>query len=977
MSEPRASYENELLQALADAFAERWRRGEHPSIAEYADRHPRLAERIRAVLGAVAQLEGLRSVSIPAAERGSVSDRAPRADPSAKLASAGGSGEGSAVTLSAVEAASPAWSLPTPSQGEISPQAGSPYELPPPVEGALHAPTVPSNAPEPFGPLAGIGTTSGSLANLQRIAGDSVGIQLPSRDDPPPPAVSSPAGAPHGDKYHISTAIGSGGMGTVLKAFDTDLRRWVAMKVARTDVSTSKERLGRFVEEAQICGQLEHPNIPPVHEMGLDSKGQIYFTMKLVKGRTLHEIARDLSLGRPEVRREFTPIRIAQLLQQAAMGVHYANVRGVVHRDLKPENIMVGDYGEVLVMDWGLAKVIGEDEAHYHGEDPVLTTRMESGAHTLAGVVQGTPSYMAPEQARGEVERIDGRTDVFGLGAVLYQLLCYHPPYVGRSVQEVLHLARIGAPQPPSRIAPKRSVIPTDLEAICMKALSGDKESRYADAREFQQDLQSYIEGTSDRERRRTQAQVHAAEGRKHLALYRELEDKRERCSAEAKHMAERISPHEPVDRKKALWTVQDQIEKLRVDSAQSFSRARAALDAAIQIDPSCQEARRVLADLYWDRFLEAEARRDARDAAFYRGLVEANDSGTFAVLLKGDGTFAVESSPVGAQVTIYRYREEHRILVPLEPMEAGRTPAGPVQLPMGSYLAILRKEGYRDTRYPFYLGRSENHRARIQLLTDAEIGADFVYVPAGEFLQGGDPESYGGFERSRMHVEDFFLSRFPVTLGQYCEFLNAQSAQGAAVDDHVLRQVDEVYVEQDAGGLWRPSRHVFDNPDLRRHCAPGSELRCPAFAVSWDSATTYAQWRSSLDGREYTLPPEDAWEKASRGADGRYHPWGDFFDWTFAKGGRSRQRNPQPEPVGSFPADESPYGVRDMAGTIREWTSSLFDERTGTRAVRGGSWNLQVERHFRCATRFGYNASSRVSTFGFRLYTKRRAPRA
>jgi serine/threonine-protein kinase len=899
----KQSKDQELLQELAESFAERCRRGERPAIGEYAEKHPELSSRIRAVLSAVLELENLKSAAAQV--------------------------DSSSVPRSSSD---------------------------------LQKETIHRTA----------GTLS-VMGLLQDILDEPPEVQLRDRDAE---AAPEPGKIAEGvNKYHVSGVIGSGGMGTVLKAFDGDLRRWVAMKVVRPEVARSKEHLGRFIEEAQICGQLEHPNIPPVHEMGVDQQSHVYFTMKLVKGRTLHEIARDLSLGRPEVRREFTPIRLAQIVQQAAMGVHYANVRGVVHRDLKPENIMVGDYGEVLVMDWGLAKVIGEESSvQLFGEDLVMTARTESGLHTLAGVVQGTPSYMSPEQARGQLDRIDARTDVFGLGAVLYELLCYQPPYRGRTVQEILDLARTGTPPPPSRVAPKRTFIPADLEAICVKALAAEREDRYADAREFQQDLQSYIEGTRERETRRAQAQALAAEGRKHITLYRDLEEKRERRQAEAKIAAEKIAPHEPVEKKKILWEIQDSIDKLRIDAAQCFSRARAALDAAIQTDPDCQDARRALADLYWERFLDAEARRDPRDSAFYRDLVTAHDDGRYAERLKGDGTLAIDSSPPRAEAILYRYVLENRVLVPSDPQPLGSTPIGPIPLPMGSYVLVLQKDGYRETRYPVFVGRSESHRGRVALYTDEEIGRDFIHVPAGEFLRGGDPESYGGAERARVHVDDFFIARFPVTLGEYCEFLDALAARGEDVKDHLPQQTDEVYAELGPGGRYRPAARFFDQSDIRRRYPSGFERGCPVFAVNWHSAAAYVRWRSEVDGREYSLPPEDAWEKAARGTDGRFHAWGDAFDWTFAKGGLSRPERSQPEPVGTFAADESPYGVRDLTGTIREWTSSWFDEKAGTRVVRGGSWNLTVERHFRAATRFGYAPGARVSTFGFRLFSWKKA---
>ncbi|MBI4602638.1 MAG: SUMF1/EgtB/PvdO family nonheme iron enzyme [Planctomycetes bacterium] len=294
----------------------------------------------------------------------------------------------------------------------------------------------------------------------------------------------------------------------------------------------------------------------------------------------------------------------------------------------------------------------------------------------------------------------------------------------------------------------------------------------------------------------------------------------------------------------------------------------------------------------------------------------------------------------------------------------------------MGSYLVVLEKPGLREARYPVSIGRSEDHLGRVALFADDEIGAGFVHVPAGELLLGGDAESYGGFERTRVHVEDFFIARFPVTLGEYCGFLDALAARGDDVKEHIPRQGEEVFVEPGPDGWWKPSARHFEEGAVGRRQSPGYERSCPVFAVSWHSAMAYARWRSEVDGREYTLPPEDAWEKAARGVDGRSYPWGDAFDWTFTKGGHSRPEASQPEPVGAFPADESPYGVRDMAGTIREWTSSWFNERAGARVLRGGSWNLVIDRHFRCATRFGYLPGTHVSTFGFRLFTREAAPR-
>ncbi len=827
--------------------------------------------------------------------------------------------------------------------------------------GSARADAAAEETPEGTAPTIG---TYSVLSLVQNALGSV------SLDTPPPPADAPPSPGQPDRKYSVASEIGRGGMGQVLKAYDTDLHRWVAMKVIRRGSGSDSDRLSRFVEEAQVCGQLEHPNIPPVHEMGIDEQGRVFFTMKLVKGRTLREVAQHLSIGRPEVRREFTPIRVAQIVQQAAMGVHYANVRGVIHRDLKPENIMVGDYGEVLVMDWGLAKIVtaDSDSRELYGEDPVETARSQSGLMTIDGVVQGTPAYLSPEQARGDAASIDERTDVFGLGSVLYECLSFRPPHAGRNVQEILTSARGGKIGAPSEVAPPGTRIPADLESICMKALSFDPESRHSSAREFQEDLQSFIEGTRDHERRRQGALKLVREGRRYVSRFNRLEEQQAEMQAEARRQAQQVAPFDSVEKKRALWDTEDRIEALKSDGANALSRAIATLNAAVQTNPKSKEARAALTDLYWKRFLKAESERRSEEATFYHDLILAYDDGRYADRLKGDGRLILEVDPPDANATLYRYERDGRQLVTGEPLFSKRTPLN-AELPMGSYLVVLQKDGYRDVDYPVFIDRSEEHHGSVRLRTASEIGDGFVYIPGGEFFSGGDADAPGSTPKERLFLGDFFISRFPVTMHEYCAFLDALTAHGEDVKAHTPRQGDEVFVEF-SKGAHRPVDTLVAG-DIRRLYPPGFEINCPVFGVTWESARAYAQWRSELDSRPYELPPEDAWEKAARGVDGRYHPWGDDFDWVFVKGGLSRQESAQPEPVGSFVGDTSPYGVRDLAGSVREWTQTWFDERVGTRVIRGGSWSIVTSGHFRAASRLGYLAERSASVIGFRLYSR------
>jgi len=296
-------------------------------------------------------------------------------------------------------------------------------------------------------------------------------------------------------KYIVDKVIGEGGMGAVLGTVDQDIRRKVAMKVMLPGDSTNTRKLKRFLEEAQITGQLEHPNIVPVHEIGIDEDAKIYFTMKLVQGEDLKVILSKCAEGDETYLKKFSLGNLIQIFLKLCDGISYANSKGVLHRDLKPENIMVGNFGEVLVMDWGVAKILGQKDPAFEGDasepiDGLKHTR------TMEGIVLGTPAYMSSEQASGYVSELDERSDVFSLGAILYQILTYEMPYTGDTVMAILRKAQNHELTSPDLRTPHRH-IPPELNAICMKAMAYDKEDRYTNALELKHDLQLYLDGKS------------------------------------------------------------------------------------------------------------------------------------------------------------------------------------------------------------------------------------------------------------------------------------------------------------------------------------------------------------------------------------------------------------------------------------------------------------------------------------------------
>lgn len=799
------------------------------------------------------------------------------------------------------------------------------------------------------------------VKSLEKALGLTVTVdsQGASQSGTAPPATEQ--------RYIFEGELAVGGSGRVLHVFDQDMHRLVAMKVLRDDQQFPRS-IGRFLEEARATGQLEHPNIPPVYDMGVHPDYGPYFTLRLVRGRTLRDVLRDLAIGRIETLRHFTLTRLIQILEQVAMGIHYAHVRGVIHRDLKPENIMMGDFGEVLVMDWGLAKISTRKPDSSRFEAPLLSDGTSRGKETVDGTVSGTLSYMSPEQARGWVEEIDVRTDVFGLGAVLYEILTYHPPYEGSSVDEILTQACAGEIAPPRTRAP-RNVIPPELEAVCLRALAVSKDERHPDAMAFHEDLQVFLDGTLDSQRRKKEAGHLLLEGKQKAREYRRLTLDEDKLRREAQERLDAFQPHDPVSLKEGAWELHSQAAEVTEKRIRTFSDATAALHSAINIDDGNTEAKETLAELYWQRFEEAEQAGRKEEMAIYRHLVERYQQGKFTTLLEGTGHWTVISEPPGAIVLLHPVEDRGWRLVEGEGRWCGTTPLNQ-NLPVGHYTAVLKREGYRDTRAPLFIRRGERQLVKASLYRDEEIGAGFLLVPQGEFTVGGDSDAPGSLPLGRRFVGDFFISQYPVTFRDYCRFLDDLRAAGDPELEQWLPAVakEGECVRFGSKGCYEPAVGALDiDPATADRFDEGFEWDLPVIGVSWFAALRYAEWMTEKRGQTCRLPRDLEWEKAARGVGGLIYPWGSRFDWSLVKGGLSRPERAQPEPIGAFPTDCSVYGVKDLAGTIREWCADWFLEGK-YRLTRGAHWNSSHAGAFRAAQRSGLNPSTRSSAVGFRV---------
>ena len=811
--------------------------------------------------------------------------------------------------------------------------------------------------------------------------------------------------------------LGEGGMGEVRRVRDRRLGRVLALKTIHTPALGRPERVARFLEEAQATAQLQHPGIIPIHDLGEFPDGRLWFTMKEVSGMTFGAVISEVHAVSKRRWREaqtgWNLRRLVDALRQVCGAVGYAHTRGVVHRDLKPSNVMVGVHGEVMVLDWGLAKILGRPGAT-SAVDPVETDRSSASAHqTMEGQVAGTPAYMPPEQALGQMSQVDARSDVYSLGAILYELLAGRPPYTGNSALDLLVQVRSGPPAslgavdahsetltigltgwPNAKPSFSGPPLPPALVAICEKAMAREPGARFPTAVALASELQAWLDGAKRRKDALALVEMTAAK-------VSEAEALRSRASvlrAEAAALLDDIEDWRPEEDKWPGWKKEDEAAGLLKQADLTELEVEILLRGSLTHAPDLIEAHAALTARYRDEHAAIETAREdtARSEALFRQHLAAlpddhADRSAHVRYLEGDGALSLVTDPPGAEVLLHRYVVQNRRLVLRFERSLGTSPLDEVTLPMGSYLCILEHPECHDVRYPVFVGRSEHwHGVRpggcdpdpILLPRRGELGPEDCYVPAGWF-QSGRSEGDGGASLSprRLWVGGHVFRRFSTTNRQYLNFLDALVAEGRTGE--ALR-----YAPRQQGGTAGEEGALIYGFDGTRFSlradAEGDVWKpeWPVIFVEWFGANAFAAWESRRTGRPWQLPGELAWEKAARGVDGRSYPWGDAFDPSWACMDRSHRDRLLPADVGTFPVDESPYGVQDMAGNMQDWCMDVFDENgppdpsvhrhadekeNSLRVFRGGSWLFPASL-LRASVRGRLEPNYRGTQLGFRL---------
>ncbi|MDP3275761.1 MAG: bifunctional serine/threonine-protein kinase/formylglycine-generating enzyme family protein [Deltaproteobacteria bacterium] len=791
-------------------------------------------------------------------------------------------------------------------------------------------------------------------------------------------------------RYQDLGPVAEGGFGEVRRVRDTLLDRVLVLKLLRPDIAKTPSIRRRFFAEVRVTASLQHPGVVPIYDYGELVDGRLWYAMKEVRGSTFGALIAELHAasgpaGYGQTASGWTFRRVIEAFARVAQTVAFAHARAVIHRDLKPDNLMVGEFGEVLVMDWGLAlRLHARDEALESRDRPALAS---DAVLTRAGDVLGTPAYMPREQALGDRAQHGPHSDVYSLGAILFHTLTGRPPFRG-SAREVL--SKLLLDDPPSIDeairSESRSDAPEELRAACARAMRVDPSDR-GTAESLASAVVAWLDGANKRE----QALLALAK-----AAAREPEIKRLRVVTQEASDAARarwssLRPFDSVEDKRPAWGLEDQAQRAARDAALEEARWLESLHGVLTIDPSLPEAHDALATHYRAALIDAERAHQIEDAARFETMLRAHDRGQNAAFLRGEGALTIVTDPPGATISCARFVLHDRRLVEQDMGVLGTSPLVDARLPFGSYVLTLAALGRATVRYPIEITRdgrwitapdASEAPYPIALPLAEAVHDDEAWIAEGWTWLGGDPNAPDSLPRQRVWIDAFALRKDPITVKEYLAFCNNLAREGRV--DEALAHRPMASVQAVSSGADSPFVLQSDGQFVVvGDGAWGPDV--PVVAVTWRSAMAFARWCEARDGQPWRLADEFEREKAARGADGRLWPWGNHGDASFACVLEGHRGEPKRASVGAHVFDVSVYGVRGLAGNVADWCANVWrhegsttvhgrlrreipaDDSEDFRAARGGAWSQPLNAS-RASARLGARPHLGRVVLGLRL---------